>query len=80
MNTYERAKNVLAKMPGYETEEIKPESHLWDDLGFDSLTMIDYAMALEDEFNIPMDDNEEYERMTVQDIVEIIEAKRKLAA
>jgi len=76
MTTYERSRDVLVNTLGYTVEEIKPKSSLWGDLAFDSLKMVQYAMALEDEFGIDMDDGADYERMTVQDIVDIIETKR----
>lgn len=73
MSTYERVESVLVKSMGYLPEEIERSYSLWGELAFDSLKMMEFAMALEDEFDISMDDGREYEQMSVQDIVDIVD-------
>ena len=75
MSTYERVKSVLVKSMGYLPEEIEPNYSLWGELAFDSLKMMEFAMALEDEFDISMDDSRDYEKMTVQDIVDVVDVE-----
>ena len=75
MSTYERVKRVLVRSLGYLPEEVEPQFSLWGDLAFDSLKMMEFAMALEDQFDISMDDSRDYEKMSVQDIVEIVDTE-----
>ena len=60
-----------------DEEEIKPEAKLNDDLGIDSLAAVELALELENEFDIRIEDEELAKLETVQDVIDIIEAKKK---
>ena len=69
----QRVKKIVAEQLGVNEAEIKNESSFLDDLGADSLDMVELVMALEDEFDIDVSD-EEAERFTNATIPEIAAA------
>ena len=68
---------VLIDAINVDEEEIKPEAKLNDDLGIDSLAAVELALELENEFDIRIEDEELAKLETVQDVIDIIEAKKK---
>lgn len=70
---FERVREVLADQLGLEENEIKPESKLKDDLGADSLDMVELIMAMEEEFDVEIPDEEAQSIRTVQDAVDYVE-------
>lgn len=60
-------------IPEVDTNEIKPESSLTDDLGLNSLTMMLLAVSIEDEYGIQFDNADKLE--TVQDVCDYIAEK-----
>lgn len=70
---FERVREVLADQLGLEENEIKPESKLKDDLGADSLDMVELIMAMEEEFDVEIPDEEAQSIRTVQDAVNYVE-------
>ncbi|MBV1870148.1 MAG: acyl carrier protein [Gammaproteobacteria bacterium] len=59
----ERVKNIVAEQLGVDLEEVKNESSFVDDLGADSLDTVELVMALEEEFETEIPD-EEAEKIT----------------
>ena len=59
-----------------DVEKIKPEAKLIDDLGADSLTAVEIVMEIEKELGVDIDDSEVEKIVTVQDIINIVEAKK----
>ncbi len=70
---FERVREVLADQLGLEENEIKPESKLKDDLGADSLDMVELIMAMEEEFDVEIPDEEAQNIRTVEDAVNYVE-------
>ena len=56
-----------------DEDKVTPEASIIDDLGADSLDVVDLVMALEDEFEIKIPDEDVENVKTVNDIVKIIE-------
>ena len=73
MDTFERVKKVIAEKLSVDEDRITPDSRFVDDLGADSLDMVELTMALEDEFGISISDETAQGIVTVQDAVEFIE-------
>jgi acyl carrier protein len=78
MNHVEVTYNVfraVAKQVGVETATIVRNAHLVNDLGMDSLDAIELSFDLEDEFNIPIEDEDATAMQTVGNIVDLISSK-----
>lgn len=73
----EKVMEILAEELGVELDQIKMSSHLQDDLGADSLAVVEVIMAFEDEFDIKIPEEDTTQLTTVQDIVNYIESKQE---
>ncbi len=67
-------KQVISKELEVEEEKITPESRIQEDLGADSLDVMNITMRLEDEFNLRIPDEDLTKISTVQDIVDYIQS------
>ena len=73
MTTFERVRKILADQLGDISEaEVTPTASIVDDLGADSLDVVEIVMALEEEFEIETPDEEAEKIKTVQQIVDHI--------
>lgn len=70
---FEKIKAIIADELGIEEDIIELESDLTDDLGADSLDAVELIMAIEEEFDVQIDDSAAQEIKTVQDIVDYLE-------
>ncbi|HNS34643.1 acyl carrier protein [Mesotoga sp. Brook.08.YT.4.2.5.1] len=69
---FDRVKNIISEKLGVEEDEIAMDSSLTEDLGADSLDLVDLVMAFEDEFDFKVEDEQIESISTVGDIVESI--------
>ncbi len=72
-----KVKKIIVDQLGVTEEEVKSESTFIDDLGADSLDMVEMVMALEEEFNIEIPDEDAEKIKTVKDAVDYISKKAK---
>jgi Acyl carrier protein len=73
--TYETVAKLLAQYRDMDVDGISMETK-FEDLGIDSLDMVDLVMALEDEFGVELDtDNKAI--LTVRDLVELIDDQKR---
>ena len=70
----ERVKQIVVEQLGVKEEEVSPDSSFVDDLGADSLDTVELVMALEEEFNCEIPDEEAENITTVQEAIGYIEA------
>jgi acyl carrier protein len=77
MNTFERIKKVLVDQLDVSEDEVTPTAHIVDDLGADSLDVVEIIMGLEEEFEIEIPDEDAEKLPTVQHIISYIEEKYK---
>ena len=70
----EKVKAILAEQFDVEEEKITAETDLQEDLGADSLDVVDLLMSIEDEFNVEVPDEEIENIKTVGALVSYIEA------
>ncbi len=70
---YEKLRAILADQLGISADEIGMNTHIINDLGADSLDLVELIMALEDEFNLVITDDTARELYTVREITEFIE-------
>ncbi len=75
--TFEKVKKIIADKLGVESDKITENSSFIDDLGADSLDVVDLAMALEDEFGIKIEDDKLEKFVTVGDVVHYLDEKKK---
>ena len=73
----EKLKVILSNQLGFETSKIITENHIVNDLGADSLDIVEIIMDVENEFKIKIEDNEYQDANTVQLIINLIESKTK---
>jgi len=70
---FEKVKSVLAQQFEFDPESITMDTNLIDDLGADSLDVVELIMSLEDEFGIAISDNDAAQLYTVGRIVDYLE-------
>ncbi|NLM34891.1 MAG: acyl carrier protein [Clostridiales bacterium] len=71
---FEKVREIIADKLSLDEDEIKMESSFVDDLGADSLDLVELVMALEDEFDLEIPDEEVEKVTTVGDVVEYIKS------
>ena len=74
-NNLFRLQTVVGKQLGIEPNQIKPEADFGKELGADSLDVVELVMAIEDEFEIDIEDNAASQITTVQDALNYIEGR-----
>ena len=70
----EKVKKIVAEKLSVEPDEVIPEASFVDDLGADSLDLVELIMAMEETFDIEIPDEEAEKIQTVQDAMNYIEA------
>lgn len=68
-------KAIAQKIPEIDIEDIVPQASLIEDLGADSLTIVELVMSMEEIFDIEIDDDDAEKLRTVQDAIDFIKAK-----
>lgn len=74
---FDKIKAILSEQFSVEESEITPETLLEDDLGADSLDVVDLLMTIEDDFEVEIPDEEVENIKTVGALVEYIESHSK---
>jgi len=72
---FDKVKEIIIRELMAEEETVTMEANIKDDLGADSLAVVDLAMALEDEFNVEIPDEDLENINTVGDIVNYLKDK-----
>lgn len=75
MNIFEKVKSIVAEQLGVDAADITPET-TFDDLNADSLDVVELIMALEEEFDIEIPDEDAEKIKTVGDAVEYIKERQ----
>lgn len=73
-NIEQRVKKIVAEQLGVNEAEVKNDSSFVDDLGADSLDTVELVMALEEEFNLEIPDEEAEKITNVQQAIDYITA------
>ncbi|WP_333859129.1 acyl carrier protein [Clostridium sp.] len=71
---FEKIQKIISEQLGIDSEEIKLESSFIDDLGADSLDIVELIMAVETEFDLEIPDEEAEKVKVVGDVVDYIKA------
>ena len=72
----ERVIEIIADQLGRETSEITEQTSMSDDLGADSLDAVEVIMAIEEEYNLEIDDEDAMNFKTVQDVIDYVEKNK----
>jgi acyl carrier protein len=75
-NIEERVKKIIVEQLGVKEEEVKAEASFVDDLGADSLDTVELVMALEEEFDTEIPDEDLEKITTVQSAIDYINANK----
>ena len=73
MSIEERGKKIIVDEVGVKEEDVKPEASFVEDLGADSLDTVELVMALEEEFDIEIPDEEAEKITTVQSAIDYVQ-------
>ncbi|MFT4654120.1 MAG: acyl carrier protein [Kangiellaceae bacterium] len=73
-NIEERVKKIIIEQLGVKEDEVKSEASFVDDLGADSLDTVELVMALEEEFDTEIPDEEAEKITTVKSAIDYINA------
>ena len=76
MSIEEKVKELVVEQLGVSAEEVKPESSFVESLGADSLDLTELIMAMEEEFDIEIADDDAQKILKVQDAISYIESKQ----
>lgn len=72
MDIFERVKGIIVDQLGVDEDSVKMEASFIDDLGADSLDLVELIMALEEEFDLEIPDSEAEKIAMVKDAVNYI--------
>ncbi len=72
MSIEDKVKKMIAEKLSVDLEEVVPEASFVDDLGADSLDLVELIMSMEEEFDIDIPDEKAEKLMTVQDAMDYI--------
>ena len=76
MCTFEKVRDIVVDQLGVEADEVAIESTFIDDLGADSLDIVELIMAFEEEFGIEIPDEAAEKIKTVKDVVTYIDQSK----
>jgi acyl carrier protein len=74
MSIEQRVKEIIVEQLGVNEGEVKPEAKFVDDLGADSLDLVELVMALEEEYNMEISDEDAEKILSVGDAIDFIKA------
>jgi len=72
-----KVQKIIEEQLGVDSERVRPEASFIEDLGADSLDIVELVMAMEEEFDLEIPDEEAEKLRTVQDVYSYIESKGK---
>lgn len=75
----ERVKGVVSQMFGFSVSDLRNDSSFKSDMGADSLDVIELVMALEEEFDLDVSDDDAREFETIQSVIDYMAAHSKPA-
>jgi len=73
----DRVKEIICEQLGVSAEEVTPQASFIEDLGADSLDLVELVMALEEEYSVEISDEDAEKIRTVNDVLEYINKQKK---
>jgi len=77
MSVAEKVKQIIVEQLGVDENQVDPSASFVDDLGADSLDIVELVMAFEEAFDLDIPDEDAEKITTVQQAIDYIEAKKK---
>ena len=74
MSVEDKVKKIIAEKLSVDLEEVVPDASFVDDLGADSLDLVELIMSMEEEFDIDISDEDAEKLVTVKDAIDYINA------
>ena len=74
MAVADKVKSIIVEQLGVDEEEVTPDASFVDDLGADSLDTVELVMALEEEFDLEIPDEDAEKMTTVADAIKYLES------
>lgn len=71
-----RVKEIVCEQLGVSEEEVTPEASFIEDLGADSLDIVELVMALEEEYEMEISDEDAEKIKTVKDVIDYIDSHK----
>ncbi|SMF00776.1 acyl carrier protein [Desulfovibrio gilichinskyi] len=75
MSAAEKVKAIIVEQLGVSADEIKDDASFVEDLGADSLDLTELIMAMEEEFDIEIEDEDAQKILKVKDAINFVEGK-----
>lgn len=75
--SFEELQALIAEMLSVDEDQVTPDANLIDDLGADSLSIVELHMEIEEQCGVKIPDEEVESLKTVQDIMDAIEAHKE---
>ena len=72
MDIQEKVIEIIANQLSVPKEKVVPQASFQDDLGADSLDLVELTMAMEEEFNVEISDEDAEKLQTVQDVLDYV--------
>jgi acyl carrier protein len=73
----DRVKEIICEQLGVSADEVTPQASFIEDLGADSLDLVELVMALEEEYGMEISDEDAEKIRTVQDVLDYINKQKK---
>ncbi|HEX4227206.1 MAG TPA: acyl carrier protein [Bryobacteraceae bacterium] len=77
MSVAEKVKQIIVEQLGVDESQVDPSASFVDDLGADSLDIVELVMAFEEAFDLDIPDEDAEKITTVKQAIDYIEAKKK---
>ncbi len=72
MSAEDKVKKIIAEKLSVDLSDVVPEASFVDDLGADSLDLVELIMSMEEEFDIEISDDDSEKMITVQDAIDYL--------
>jgi acyl carrier protein len=77
VENFDKLKEILVDVLGIKADDVKAESRFVEDLGADSLDLVELIMSFEDKFGVEISDEAAEKLVVVKDVLDYIEANSK---